>query len=175
MSDFLDSLLANTRFVEETGCREWLGKIREKRGYPIIMIDGKRVRVTRLVCHIVSGMTDEQDALHTCDNPPCIEPSHLFPGSYLDNVADRQRKGRQARGEKVPQSKLTEDDVRAIRAAPNAHVDDLADRFGITRNHVYKIWRGEGWTHLPGARPSHARGPKLGSKRRRRAAPLGEI
>ena len=56
--------------------------------------------------------------LHKCDNPPCVNPDHLFLGTHQDNATDRDSKGRMAdmRGEKNPFSKLKDVDVCNIRA-----------------------------------------------------------
>lgn len=40
-------------------------------------------------------------ALHTCDNPRCVNPNHLFPGTQLDNLRDMARKGRTAEQRKT--------------------------------------------------------------------------
>lgn len=93
--------------------------------------------------------------LHKCDNPPCCNPRHLFLGTDLDNKHDSIAKGR-ARytpqpGEKHGQAKLTEDDVRFIRAAykpGEVRLIDLARWFGIDQAHVSEIVHRHKWKHL---------------------------
>lgn len=92
---------------------------------------------------------------HTCDNPACVRPDHLFVGTRLDNMRDMVAKGRESHhvaafGEGHHAAKLTADDVRAIRAAA-AHGESraaLARRFGVTKANVNQIvWR-TAWKHV---------------------------
>ncbi len=97
---------------------------------------------------------------HRCDNPPCINPEHLFIGTDLDNVRDMIAKNRHShgaahgaknnppKGSANPQAKLTEEQVRIIRAerAAGVPLQTLADRYGvvislISRAASRKIWR----------------------------------
>jgi hypothetical protein len=88
-------------------------------------------------------------ALHRCDVRNCVEISHLFEGDHAANMADRNAKGRQARqkGESHGSAKLTESQVRRIRAA-RATIFELAKRFGISFSMVARIRRREGWRHI---------------------------
>ncbi len=87
--------------------------------------------------------------LHSCDNPPCTNPEHLFLGTHADNMADRNAKGRQARqkGTAHGMSKLTPAMVRAIRAAPGPH-KPIGLMFGIHKSHVSQIKRHLLWSHV---------------------------
>lgn len=85
---------------------------------------------------------------HRCDNPPCVNPDHLFLGSHADNIADRDAKGRQACGERNAASKLGEDDVAAIRAryaTGDVSQYQLADEYGIHQTMVSLIVRRQNW------------------------------
>src|SRR5579859_2781369 len=67
----------------------------------------KRIVVSRLVCEIVHGTMDEwqrEQARHACDNPPCVNPEHLLPGTPVDNQRDSTERGRRPsfRGELNP-------------------------------------------------------------------------
>lgn len=92
----------------------------------------------------VGPIPDGAVVCHTCDNPPCCNPAHLFIGTQLDNIADMARKGRARRGERVPTSKLTEADVRAIRADTRLQSVIAAD-YGIDHSAVWKIQKGTRW------------------------------
>jgi hypothetical protein len=90
--------------------------------------------------------------LHTCDNPSCVNPEHLFLGTQADNNWDSMKKGRRARGERL--GKLTEDDVRYIRRSTESG-GKLAVRFGICRSNVGAIRRSESWAHIQTLGGSH--------------------
>jgi hypothetical protein len=103
---------------------------------------------------------------HTCDNPLCVNPEHMFLGTMAENNADMRAKGRQARGERHGMRKhphrrargerqgnarLTEADVHAIRqlyATGGITQKVLGQQFGVSREHVRDIVRGKRWTHL---------------------------
>lgn len=94
-----------------------------------------------------------EQALHRCDNPPCVNPAHLFAGTHLDNMRDMRCKRRQ------PNLKLSDDDVLAIRQsyfAGGVTQLQLADRFGISRSHCSKLIRAD-WQ--PGTARSNVSGP----------------
>ena len=85
--------------------------------------------------------------LHTCDNPLCVNPDHLFLGTHQDNMDDKVEKGRQARGEGHGRAKLTEDDVREIKSS-DTPTGELANKFGVHYTTVLKVRLGERWTHV---------------------------
>lgn len=83
--------------VTPRGCWEWDGA-RNGNGYGLFTLKRAgmfRVRAHRLVFECVTGIALGEDVLcHHCDNPPCVNPDHMFPGSHADNVADMMFKGR---------------------------------------------------------------------------------
>lgn len=83
--------------------------------------------------------------LHRCDNPPCVNPDHLFLGTQLENIADRVAKGRSATGERQGQSKLTEAAVREIRAHPEVSTYEFARRFGVHHSTIHVARSGKKW------------------------------
>lgn len=86
---------------------------------------------------------------HTCDNPPCVNPFHLFLGTTEQNTFDRNQKGRQAKGAKVATSKLEDEDVKTLRLLSDTlSVTQLAKRFNITRSSVYAILARRTWKHV---------------------------
>lgn len=86
------------------------------------------------------------NVLHSCDNPPCFNPEHLFLGDQTDNMRDAAAKGRTARqvGEANPRARLTASDAQAIRGSTETGVD-LAKRFGISPQQVSLIRKGKRW------------------------------
>jgi hypothetical protein len=91
---------------------------------------------------------------HRCDNPPCVNPAHLFLGTHLDNNRDMINKGRDRknprRGEAHHQAKLTEDAVLSIRELSRNGVPraELAARFGVAQSGISKITLRQTWTHI---------------------------
>jgi len=89
---------------------------------------------------------------HHCDNPPCINIDHLFLGTATDNNIDCNTKDRrnQIRGETHHKARLTEDDVRAIRAVPRYHgvLRDLAAEYGVSDANISHIRRRKSWRHV---------------------------
>lgn len=83
-----------------TGCWLWFGAS-DQRGYGQIWSASRRrvIRVTRLLLEEAIGTIPESIcACHKCDNPYCVNPQHLFPGTQMDNALDSARKGRRYTG-----------------------------------------------------------------------------
>lgn len=132
------------------GCLECSGA--HTCGYPVMSIKTitgwRAMRVSRLLLAIENRLdiSDHRlQACHRCDNPPCVDVDHLFSGSQGDNSRDAARKGRcrlpDNHGVLNPNSKLSEDDVRAIRVAVGTQ-REIARRFGVAHFAVGRIQRG---------------------------------
>ena len=85
--------------------------------------------------------------LHSCNNPPCVRPDHLYLGTKADNSRFMVECDRQAKGEKHPQAKLTEDEILEIRGI-SASAVEIALIFSICKRYVYKIKQQERWKHI---------------------------
>ncbi|WP_186445743.1 HNH endonuclease signature motif containing protein [Paenibacillus cremeus] len=85
---------------------------------------------------------------HTCDNPKCINPEHLILGTQGDNVRDKVERNRQAKGEKVHTSKLTEEHVLEILKDKSSTNADLGRKYGVIADAISKIRLGITWKHV---------------------------
>jgi hypothetical protein len=98
--------------------------------------------------------SDKPHILHRCDNPRCVNPAHLWNGTHQENMADKVRKGRASRvghppGAGTPIAKLTDDQVRAIRAMRStASLRQIAQHFGVDFSNVSKICLRKTWRHI---------------------------
>lgn len=130
----------------KNGCLVWQhSKIWS--GYGRCSFNGNNnLRAHRVSFFITYGYMPEM-VLHKCDNPPCIEPDHLFEGSQLENMRDCKKKNRDAKGEKQGSSKLTVDKIRSIRKSKKT-LHELADKYGVAFQTIGKIKRHQRWSHV---------------------------
>jgi hypothetical protein len=140
----------------ETGCWVWAGirKPHTARTYAFVKIGDARWLAHRLSYATFTGpIPPGMFVCHHCDNPPCVNPAHLFLGTSEENTADRHRKGRDARGERQGPAKLNEEKVREIRAllAKGEKQRDVARRFGVSQRAVQFIHSRRHWAHVPDA------------------------
>lgn len=126
-------------------------------GYGHVRYNGKTVRENRLVYALTHGLTlDDISGViirHTCDNPACINPDHLEPGTHTDNMRDMMQRGRgnQPKGKHNGRSKLTDEDVISIRerSANGETNSQIAKDFDIANSQVSRISTRKIWRHIP--------------------------
>ena len=136
-------------------CWEWQGYCNPY-GYGSFNLNGKMQYAHRVAWELANGtVPDGLCVLHSCDNPPCVRPSHLFLGTLTDNSRDMVQKGRcrgaENAGEGNGRAKLTTGSVRLIRAmyASGHYVhSELASIFGICKTHASDITNHKYWRHL---------------------------
>lgn len=166
--------------VEKTDtCWLWTGPTNGKYGRHFLR-DRKSAFAHRYSWMLHHGpIPDGLQVCHNCpggDNPLCVNPAHLFLGTHMDNMADRQRKGRQARGErsrpknpsrdashhsktrpwtvnrgeKTGHAKLKSADIPAIRQLLTQGVPKvrIAERYGVDPSTIIDIDRGRSWQHI---------------------------
>ena len=87
---------------------------------------------------------------HKCDNYSCVNPDHLFLGTQQDNVDDRERKGRGAKGEKIKISKLKSDNIRTIQEMRQKGLSQLkiANFFGVSQVTIHRVLSKKTWKHI---------------------------
>jgi len=128
-------------------CWEWAGSRTAYNYGQLYVNEFKRpVAASRISLYLKNGKWPIE-ACHRCDNPPCVNPGHLFDGTRKDNMQDCSRKGRcsvpKLRGYDKPGAKLTSDDVWQIKTLRHLCTDkDLAAAFGVSRSHVGNICSG---------------------------------
>lgn len=103
-------------YVKKTDkCWNWTGGT-NKAGYGRISVKPKVFLAHRVSYEIHKGKIRKGlFVLHSCDNPKCVNPKHLWLGTYQDNCDDMYKKGRAVLGEDRSQAKLTNEQANQIR------------------------------------------------------------
>ena len=168
----VDRFWAEVDRSDADGCWLWQG-YRSPRGYGVLAGydaagNRKQLRAHRLSYEIANGPIPEPlIVMHSCDNPPCVNPAHLSLGTHLDNKQDSVRKGRIAvgprhgartmperwvRGAANNRTKLTADQVLEIRAryaAGEMTQAALARAFAVKQSTISCIILRTTWAYLP--------------------------
>ena len=140
---------------KSSNCWNWTAG--KSRGYGYINIDGKNIQAHRFSWEYYNGKIPETSGyhgtcvLHHCDNPSCVNPKHLFLGSQRKNMDDMLTKCRQAKGDKISLSKLTEVDVKEIRDHFDCGVftqQEIADYYSVAVSTINKVINYKTWTHI---------------------------
>jgi hypothetical protein len=140
----------------ESQCWEWkASKDLDGYGFFKVRVDGKlRMMRAHRVSYLLSGgeLSPDQLLLHTCDNPSCVNPRHLMPGSQKENIRQKVDRGRMQdqRGERNPANRMTDDVARrilGIYGKPNPPTQaQIAKLFGVSQMTVSLL--GKIWPHI---------------------------
>ena len=133
-------------------CWQWSGNLAPD-GYGKVKIGDKFTSAHRLSWLIHRGeIPNNKVVMHKCDNRCCVNPSHLTLGSSRENTEDAINKGRRraAVGTKLPQSKLNESSVRAIRDAARRGISQskIAATFNLCQQAIHKVVSRKTWKHV---------------------------
>lgn len=142
-------------------CWEWMG-LKNRNGYGRTWTSGKASK--EIPAHRVSwivhfgDLSDDLFVCHHCDNPGCVNPEHLFLGTPADNMADKVKKGRQARigpkhpakGEQNAMAKLNNEDVRYALNLRNSGMsqEKIGRTIGVSQTTIHRIFSGQSWKHV---------------------------
>jgi len=147
--------------VTETGCWLWTAVLSHN-GYGQFGSGGKCIRAHRFSWELKNGpIQDGLCVCHKCDTRSCVNPDHLFLGTVEDNIEDKVKKNRQARGERLSLAQgnrnkvgektnscvLTKEQVIAIRADSRSN-PSIAKSFGVSITTIRCAKLGITWKHL---------------------------
>lgn len=144
-------------------CWLWTGGV-DKDGYGVLFSKKTQIKIHRLSWTLAYSNPGTLCVLHTCDNPPCVNPKHLWLGTQADNTRDKMEKGRHRsatgkqhgsktcpetvqRGELHHHSSLTDDDIRLIRRdSRNQKV--IARDYGVAQSVISNVKLYKTWKHV---------------------------
>lgn len=143
------------KFIPEpnSGCWLWFGAA-DRKGYGRLNIAREYFKAHRLSYVFYKGALTAPLVCHHCDNPACVNPTHLFEGGHRENTQDSYNKNRRSHiiipsGEDTKKSKLTNNDVLSIRATYGVLTQtELAEIYGVTQACIWHILHGRTWKHL---------------------------
>lgn len=151
-----------TRFLRnveksEHGCWLWSGQNNGTYGTFHVLGASKTVYAHRLAFELfVEPILPGYVVMHTCDQPLCVNPSHLRQGTQQENMLDKAAKGRAfypgmkrpLHGAANPAAKVSPETVEAIRtayASGTTNYRELAGQFGISKSQAFRIVKGHSW------------------------------
>lgn len=146
------------RRIDKSGgadaCWPWLGGT-TKGGYGAIMVTNTPRHSTtahRIALELHEGrpLGPDEEALHTCDNPPCCNPKHLFRGTQQVNMDDMREKGRRGKTGPRGSGALTEASARAILRGDHAGLSQqqIADLYDVCQTTISRVLLRQTWKHI---------------------------
>jgi hypothetical protein len=145
------------RFIEDVAllfdgedCLKWPLSI-NKRGYGQFGLNGKNLTAHRYICKIAKGPAPSRvhHTAHSCGHGWCVNPRHLRWATPIENNADKLLHDTHNKGERHGNSRLTPDQVLAIRKlAGSASQTEIAAQFGVSQTTIGLVIRRERWAHI---------------------------
>jgi hypothetical protein len=134
-------------------CWEWTQSSRNYSGYGMFQKGSRSLRAHRVSFLFKNGSINcKMDVIHSCDNPPCVNPAHLSQATHQINMEDRDRKMRYhiSRGEENSSTRLCKNDILEIRRLSEAGLFqyEIAAKFSISQSSVWRIIHREAWGHI---------------------------
>ena len=122
-----------------SGCWIWMGSIHPE-GYGRFGVGNITLGAHRVSYRLHRGEIGNMSVCHSCDVPSCVNPDHLFLGTNLDNIKDKQEKGRAAK-------KLTKQSAFAMRdeLKNGATLNSMAKKYNVSRAMVVRIKQNKNW------------------------------
>ena len=132
----------------EDECWNWLaGKLRG--GYGCFKVNSIKTLTHRFSYELKNGHIPEGMCIcHKCDNPSCVNPSHLWLGTHQDNMKDRNMKDHNIKGSAHSVSKLTEQQILEIRNIININQTEIAKLYGVSKALISLIKNNKIWRHI---------------------------
>lgn len=145
----------------EKECWPWLS-YKDQKGYALFWNGHRNEHAARFVLRekLKRKLDKGEQALHTCDNPLCLNPSHIFLGNNYENIQDKVKKGRQRGGagsnaskaEDHHKAKLTNSQVKTIRkkiTEGKQTLTEIAVEYQVTVQLISMIKKGKIWRSVP--------------------------
>lgn len=135
--------------TKQGDCLVVLGRCTKQAGHIRISVMGQQETAHRVVYAFHHGpIPDRGVIMHLCDNPRCIEITHLKLGSLSENISDMWKKKRGKIGADHGNARLTEEQVRYVKDNPKENAVYLGAKFNCSPNTILAIRKGRSWTHL---------------------------
>lgn len=132
---------------KDEDCWNWNGLFNRahRNARPCFKVAGKNYYAARIAWSIHHGK-DPGDKIicHTCQNPLCMNPAHLYAGTHQDNVLDKFADGYSQSGSLNANSKLNDSDIFEIRESNKSQLE-LSRIHNVSRSHISRIQRYECW------------------------------